>query len=215
MHIKIKDKNTMCKETRIFDILSVYTEKWPKQDVALARKENGNWIKYSPSQYQDLANKVASAFVELGIQPGDKVALISGNRPEWNILDMAIMMVGAVTVPIYPTISKEDYRYILDNSDTVMVIMEGAVVMNKIEEVKGEISKLKYLYTFIDREKYPYFAQLVSMGEEHPHEEEVKKRMDAVRPTDCATILYTSGTTGTPKGVMLSHSNIMPRNWYR
>lgn len=199
----------MCKETRIFDILNIYTEKWPEQKVALARKENGSWRKYSPQEYQDLAWKVSYALIELGIQPGDKVALISGNRPEWNILDMAIMMVGGVTVPIYPTISKEDYRYILDNSDARMVIMEGAVVMNKIEEVRTEIPKLEYLYTFINREKYPYFEQLITLGTEHPHEEEVKQRMDAVRPADCATILYTSGTTGTPKGVMLSHRNIM------
>lgn len=199
----------MCKETRIFDILNIYTEKWPEQKVALARKENGSWRKYSPQEYQDLAWKVSYALIELGIQPGDKVALISGNRPEWNILDMAIMMVGGVTVPIYPTISKEDYRYILDNSDARMVIMEGAVVMNKIEEVRTEIPKLEYLYTFVNREKYPYFEQLITLGTEHPHEEEVKQRMDAVRPADCATILYTSGTTGTPKGVMLSHRNIM------
>ncbi len=199
----------MCKETRIFDILNIYTEKWPEQKVALARKENGSWRKYSPQEYQDLAWKVSYALIELGIQPGDKVALISGNRPEWNILDMAIMMVGGVTVPIYPTISKEDYRYILDNSDARMVIMEGAVVMNKIEEVRTEIPKLEYLYTFVNREKYPYFEQLITLGTEHPHEEEVKQRMDAVSPADCATILYTSGTTGTPKGVMLSHRNIM------
>ena len=199
----------MCKETRIFDILSVYTEKWPEQQVALARKENGAWRKYSPAEYQDLTRKVSYAMIELGIMPNDKVALISGNRPEWNILDMAIMQVGAITVPIYPTISKEDYRYILDNCDAKMVILEGVAVMNKVTEVKDQIPQLKYLYTFQDREKYPYFAQLVALGEEHPHEEELQKRMNAVRPENCATILYTSGTTGTPKGVMLSHSNIM------
>ena len=199
----------MCKETRIFDILSVYTEKWPEQQVALARKENGQWRKYSPTEYQDLARKASYALIELGIEPGDKVALISGNRPEWNILDMAIMQVGGITVPIYPTISKEDYRYILDNCDAKMVVLEGVAVMNKVEEVRGGIPNLKYLYTFIDREKYPYFAQLIALGEEHPHPEELQRRMDAVKPEDCATILYTSGTTGTPKGVMLSHSNLM------
>ena len=199
----------MCKETRIFDILSVYTEKWPEQQVALARKENGAWRKYSPAEYQNLARKVSYALIELGIMPDDKVALISGNRPEWNILDMAIMQVGAITVPIYPTISKEDYRYILDNCDAKMVILEGVAVMNKVTEVREQIPQLKYLYTFQDREKYPYFAQLVTLGEEHPHEEELLKRMSEVRPENCATILYTSGTTGTPKGVMLSHSNIM------
>ena len=199
----------MCKETRIFDILSVYTEKWPNQQVALARKENGAWRKYSPAEYQELTRKVSYALIELGIMPNDKVALISGNRPEWNILDMAIMQVGAITVPIYPTISKEDYRYILDNCDAKMVVLEGVAVMNKVTEVREQIPQLKYLYTFQDREKYPYFAQLVTLGEEHPHAEELQQRMNDVRPENCATILYTSGTTGTPKGVMLSHSNLM------
>lgn len=199
----------MCKETRIFDILSVYTEKWPNQQVALARKENGAWRKYSPAEYQELTRKVSYALIELGIMPNDKVALISGNRPEWNILDMAIMQVGAITVPIYPTISKEDYCFILDNCDAKMVVLEGVTVMNKVTEVREQIPQLKYLYTFQDREKYPYFAQLVTLGEEHPHAEELQQRMNDVRPENCATILYTSGTTGTPKGVMLSHSNLM------
>ena len=199
----------MCKETRIFDILTVYTEKWPEQQVALAKKENGTWRKYSPKEYQDLTRKVAYALIELGIEPKDKVAIISSNRPEWNILDMAITMIGAIDVPIYPTISKEDYRYILDNCDAKMVILEGNAVLNKVEEVRVDIPKLQMLYTFQDRQKYPYFAQLIELGEQHPHEEELKQRMDAVRPEHCATIVYTSGTTGEPKGVMLSHSNIM------
>ena len=199
----------MIQETRIFDILSVYTEKWPEQEIALAKRDNGVWRKFSPAQYHDLAKKVSYALIELGIQPNDKVAIISGNRPEWNILDMAIMQVGAIDVPIYPTITKEDYRYILDNCDARMVVLEGVSVMNKVEEVRSDIPKLEYLYTFQDRQKYPYFDQLVKLGEEHPHEEELKQRMDAVRPEQCATILYTSGTTGTPKGVMLSHNNII------
>ena len=199
----------MLQETRIFDILTVYTEKWPEQQVALAQRVGGTWKKYSPTEYLEQTKKVAYALIELGIKPDDKVAIISGNRPEWNILDMAITMIGAIDVPIYPTISKEDYRYILDNCDAKMVILEGASVMNKVEEVRDGIPNLKLLYTFQDRKKYPYFDQLVELGEKHPHEEELKRRMDEVKPEQCATILYTSGTTGTPKGVMLSHSNFI------
>ena len=121
--------------TRIFDILDVYTEKWPEQKVALAKKENGTWIKYSPEQYQDYSRKLAYAFIELGIQPDDKIAIISSNRPEWNMIDMAVQQIGAILVPIYPTITKEDYLFTLNNCEAKFVIMEGAAVMNKIEEI--------------------------------------------------------------------------------
>ena len=195
--------------TRIFDILDTYTEKWPEQKVALAKKENGTWIKYSPEQYQDISRKLAYAFIELGIQPDDKIAIISNNRPEWNMIDMAVQQIGAILVPIYPTISKEDYLFTLNNCEAKFVIMEGASVMNKIEEILPNTPSLKLVYTMIDREKYPYFQQLVELGEAHPHPEELEQRRNNVKPEDCATIIYTSGTTGVPKGVMLSHSNLM------
>ncbi len=199
----------MTKVTRIFDILDTYCEKWPEQDVALARKENGKWIKYSPKQYQDITRKISYALIELGIQPDDKVAIISENRPEWNMLDMAIQQVGGVTVPVYPTVSKDDYLYILNNSEARMVILEGAAVMNKVEEIQPQAPTLSFIYTMIDRGKYPYFQQLVEMGESHPHPEELEQRKANVKPEQCATIIYTSGTTGVPKGAMISHNNMM------
>ncbi len=195
--------------TRIFDILDVYTEKWPEQKVALAKKENGTWIKYSPEQYQDLSRKLAYAFIELGIQPDDKIAIISNNRPEWNMVDMAVQQIGAILVPIYPTITKEDYLFTLNNCEAKFVIMEGAAVMNKIEEILPDTPSLKHIYTMVDREKYPYFQQLVELGEANPHPKELEQRRNNVKPEDCATIIYTSGTTGVPKGVMLSHANLM------
>ena len=199
----------MKEETRLFDILDNYCDKWPDQNVALAKKENGVWVKYSPKQYQEISRNLAYALIELGIQPQDKIAIISSNRPEWNMLDMAIQQIGAIIVPIYPTISKEDYHFILNNCEAKMVILEGIAVMNKIEEILPNTPNLKLIYTMSDRQKYPFFQQLLELGETHHHPEELELRRNNVKTGDCATIIYTSGTTGVPKGVMLSHSNLL------
>lgn len=194
---------------KLFDIVNQYEERYPEQLIALAAKRDGKWIYFSPRQYKELTDKISYALIKLGINPGDRVGIISTNRPEWNMLDMAIMQIGAITVPVYPTISENDYRYILNHSGMKMVVVEGAEVMNKIAAVMPDLPELKYVYTFINREKFPYLAQLIELGEQNPNPEEVAKRSSAVRPEDCSTIIYTSGTTGAPKGVMLSHKNIV------
>ena len=194
---------------RVFDLLAHYKEKFPDQKVALAGKVNGKWREYSIDEYIELTNIISGALIELGVQPQDKVAVISNNRPEWNILDMAITQIGGVMVPIYPTISEGDYKIILNNCEAGICIVEGIAVMNKIEAIWPETPSLKKLYTFIDRGKYPYFDNLLELGKEHPHTEEIEKRKAEVDEMSCATIIYTSGTTGVPKGVMLSHHNLM------
>ena len=194
---------------RVFDLLAHYKEKYPDQKVALAGKENGKWREYGIDEYIELTNIISGALIELGVQPQDKVAVISNNRPEWNILDMAITQIGGVMVPIYPTISEGDYKIILNNCEAGICIVEGIAVMNKIEAIWPETPTLKKLYTFIDRGKYPFFANLIELGKEHPHTEEIEKRKAEVDEMSCATIIYTSGTTGVPKGVMLSHHNLM------
>lgn len=195
--------------TRLFDLLANYDEKWPDQEVALAGKQNGEWRKYSIKEYISLTDTISYALIHLGIMPGDKVGIIATNRPEWNILDMAIMQTGAISVPIYPTISEKDYHYILNHCEAKMVVVEGADVMNKIDHILPETPSLSLVYTFVNRNRFPYLDQLLELGAKNPNPHELNQRKATVKHEDCATIIYTSGTTGTPKGVMLSHSNII------
>ena len=194
---------------RVFDLLDNYVEKYPNQEIALSGKKNGQWVNYSSKSYKEHADFLSYALIELGIGKNDKVAMILTNRPEWNMLDMAVSQIGAITVPIYPTISEEDYRYILSDCDAKLVVIDGLSVMNKVTNILPDAPNVKMVYTMVDREKYPYFDQLLQLGKDHPHPEEVAARKSSVDEMDCATIIYTSGTTGTPKGVMLSHHNLM------
>jgi long-chain acyl-CoA synthetase len=194
---------------RIFDILTHYQRRFPNQEIALAGKTDKEWRKYSLAEYIEITNALSYGMIKLGINMGDKVGIISTNRPEWNMLDMAIMQIGAITVPIYPTLATHEYKYILNHAEIKLVILEGAELMNKVSSIMEEVPHLKYLYTFINRKKFPFLQQLIDLGTENPNWEELEKRKDAVKSSDCSSIIYTSGTTGTPKGVMLSHDNII------
>ncbi|MCQ2960108.1 MAG: long-chain fatty acid--CoA ligase [Bacteroidales bacterium] len=207
--------------TRIFDLLERYKEELPKvaantkninPNVALAHKVEGQWVTYSIDDYIENVANVSYGLLALGIQPGDKIGIVSENRPEWNFLDMGAMQIGAVPIPIYPTISQEEYRYILLHAEIKLLFIEGKELRKKIEPIIPELKEksLQEVFTFVDQKnEYRYFKNLVDLGKENPQPEKVAELKAAVKPENLATIIYTSGTTGNPKGVMLSHNNII------
>ena len=196
--------------TRLFDLLDNYIENYPNQDAALVCKLDGVWKKFSIQEYIELTNNMSYGMLELGVKPGDKIGIVSSNRPEWNMLDFAAMQIGAVSIPIYPTISQDDYRHILNHAEMKMIFIEGKELRSKLKPILSEIKTLKEIFTFIDEEsEYKFLEQLITLGKENPLPDKLARLKAAIKPNDLATIIYTSGTTGSQKGVMLSHNNIV------
>ncbi len=196
--------------TRIFDLLDNYLEQYPQQEAALAYKRGGQWRRYSIQEYAELTNLISYGMLQLGISRGDNVGIVSGNRPQWNMLDMAIMQIGAISIPIYPTISQEDYRYILNHAEMKMIFIEGKDLRRKLEPILPDVKTLKSIYVFDETDgDYKFLDQLIELGRENQAPEKLKELKNSVKDNDLATIIYTSGTTGNPKGVMLSHRNIV------
>jgi long-chain acyl-CoA synthetase len=195
--------------TRIFDLVPRYKKNFKPKDDAVAGKEDGEWKKYSIDQYIETANNISYAFIKLGILKGDKIATITQNRPEWNFLDTGILQVGAVHIPIYPTISESDYKYILKHAEVKFVFVAGKELLTKIEHILPEIPSIKGVYTFKKSDKVKYLQELIDLGKANPAPDMLKEINPTIRPDDVATLIYTSGTTGNPKGVMLTHNNIL------
>lgn len=196
---------------RLFDLMYRFDESFPKAD-ALAGKGEGAWTKYSTAQYIEIATSISYGMLQLGIKKGDKIATITFNRPEWNFLDMAIMQIGAVHVPIYPTISESDYEYILKHAEVKMVFVAGWELLRKIEHLLPNIPSLnekEMVYTFKNLRGHKHLNEIIDIGLANPSAEYLQQIKDSILPDDLATMIYTSGTTGTPKGVMLSHNNII------
>ncbi len=196
--------------TRLFDILDKYLLENPTQEVALAAKRNGEWRKYSIKEYVELTNYLSYAMLKLGVKQGDKIGIVSGNRPEWNMLDFAIMQIGAISIPIYPTISQDDYRYILNHAEMKIIFMEGKELRSKLKPIIPEVITLKEVFTFdnVD-DDFKSLDYLFELGKANPEPEKLDNLKKSIQAESMATIIYTSGTTGNPKGVMLSHSNIV------
>ena len=194
--------------TRLFDFAH-YQLETHNLEAALITKKDGNWIKTSTKEYLDKANAVSRALLKLGIQKGDKIAVIStNNRTEWCIVDVGVLQVGAQNIPIYPTISSKDYEYVLNHSEAVYCFVSDEDVYNKVLQVKDN-TKLKEVYSFDEITGCKNYTELFELGADISTQDEVEMRKSEVLPSDLATIIYTSGTTGKPKGVMLSHYNVV------
>ena len=194
--------------TRLFDFPYYQLEKF-NLDEALVTKYNGKWIATSTKEYINKANAISRGLINLGVQPNDKVAIISmSNRTEWNICDIGILQTGAQDVPIYPTITQEDYEYVLNHSEAKYCFVSCQEVLNKINAIKHNVPSLKGIYSFDTLEGCPNWTEVLELGKDESNQKEVEQRKAGVKEDDLATLIYTSGTTGRPKGVMLTHKNI-------
>lgn len=197
--------------TRTFDLLNQYVEKFADKTDALTPKVNGEWKGFSSKDYVDYAYHVSYGLMELGVQAGDKIALVSNNRPEWNMTDHGVSMTGAILTPFFATLDTEGYEMQLNHSDARLVIVSDAALYKKIAPLVEKIPHLEDIYVIEEVQGAKSWYDLVALGKENAekHREELEKRKAAVQPTDCVTIIYTSGTTGNSKGVMLSHENLV------
>ena len=194
--------------TRIFDFPYHQLEKY-NLPQAFSTKYDGKWETISTQEYINKANAISRGLLKLGLQPNDKVAIISStNRNEWNICDIGILQTGAQNVPIYPTISKEDYEYVLNHSEAIYCFVSDEEVLKKVNSIK-ENTHLKEVFTFDTIKEEKNWKEVLNLGEDTSNQEEVEARKNKIQPEDLATLIYTSGTTGKPKGVMLSHNNIV------
>ncbi len=195
--------------TRLFDFPYYQLEK-NNLSACLVTKYNGKWVETSTKEYIAKANSISRALLRLGVEKNDKIAIISStNRTEWNIMDIGVLQTGAQTVPIYPTISEEDYEYILNHSEAVYCFVSDEEVLRKVNLIKKNVPLLKEVYSFNEILDCKNWTELLVLGEDTSNQNLVDERKDKVLPEELATIIYTSGTTGKPKGVMLSHNNIV------
>ncbi len=195
------------KPTRIFELAEFTRQKFNKPDV-LAGKEDGNWRTYSADEYVTMTDSIGYGLINLGIERGDKIAIISNNRPEWNLADMGINKIGAINVPIYPNITTADYEYILNDSGAKIIFVGSEEIFDKVKMLVDKVETLQAIYSFDEIEGAIDWHEIIEDGLSNPQASKMKANQLEVKSSDLFTLIYTSGTTGNPKGVMLSHHNL-------
>ncbi|MEH6747162.1 MAG: long-chain fatty acid--CoA ligase [Maribacter arcticus] len=199
----------MQKVTRLFDFPYYQLERNALKEALVSKKED-KWISISTQEYINKANAISRGLLRLGVQPNDKIALISkNNRTEWNIMDIGILQLGAQNVPIYPTISESDYAYVLNHSEAKYCFVSCDEVFKKVKSIQNQVISLKEVFSFDVLTNCKNWEEVLELGKDTSNQDEVEKLKEAVKPGDLATLIYTSGTTGRPKGVMLSHDNLV------
>ncbi len=194
--------------TKLFDFIDYQLKHFPRED-ALVTKENGKWVKTSSQDFKNQVDAFSRGLLRLGVKPNDKIAIIShNNQTKWDITDLGILQVGAQDVPIYPTISSEDYEYILNHAEVSMVFVSNEEIYQKLNSIKNNVPTLNNVFSFEQIKNVKNWNEVIELGKDTSNQDEVQAKKDAVKPDDLATLIYTSGTTGRPKGVMLSHKNI-------
>lgn len=192
---------------RLFDVPYHQLITFPNQAMFVTKK-NGEWVPVSTQSFLEQVNAISKGLVAMGVTPGQKIAIVSANRIEWNILDIAIQQIGAIVVPVYPNISTADYRHIFNDARIRTAFVGTRELYEKIKAIQPEIPSLLELFTFDQTEGIPYYKDIIEKGAIVPSSQITALKAN-VRNEDLATIIYTSGTTGNPKGVMLSHNNIL------
>ncbi|RZK49717.1 MAG: long-chain fatty acid--CoA ligase [Pedobacter sp.] len=192
--------------TRVFDLLNYNLTNFPK-DEFISGKVKGKWIKYSTQNFCTTTDNLSRGLIDLGFRKGSRIAVMSPNRPEWNITDYAINQIGAYQVPLYPTLSEHDVKFILENAEVSLVFVNDEALYQKINTVNSQLAKPVLIYSFEEISGVAHWQEIVEKGNQSAID--LKPYQDAIKPEDILTLIYTSGTTGTPKGVMLTHANLV------
>ena len=194
--------------SRLFDILDFQVANFPLATCLSYKYNTSEWQNHSSQEVSKISYQFALAFIQAGLEPGDHIAIISPNRPEWNFCDLGVMMAGGINVPIYPTSSENDYKFIFNEASIKFVFISDDEILQRIRPILKDCPSIKAIYSFDKTEDCLYYKDFLATSNEKDLSE-VERRKVAIKPEDLATIIYTSGTTGFPKGVMLSHNNIV------
>jgi len=192
---------------RLFEVPDHQLKNYPNANMFVT-KTAGIWVPISTSDFIDRTMIVARGLISMGVQAGDRIAVASSNRLEWNILDIAVQKTGAILVPLYPNISESDYRFILNDCSAKICLVSNQELADKISNIRAEVPTLEHLFSFDKLSSVPHWSYIEEQ-KTHSEEDQVRERMRNVKNEDLVTIIYTSGTTGNPKGVMLSHQNLL------